>query len=151
MGRTGLSTGLGLQDEELQSYLQTIRRNGSHGKIYQVTGTTSKTPIRADTNSGSLGRKRKGGEAALPTNPKTGHAGKRKTKMQAIQEIGLREGKHACCMALGTIQKSAKYPRNNPLTTPHSCNTMKEKPSPRATKNVVRPSSATTQQKRLTA
>ena len=36
--------------------------------------TPSKTPIRADSNRDSHGRKRNGGEAASPTNTKKGHA-----------------------------------------------------------------------------
>ena len=41
-------------------------------------GTPYKTPIRADANSVSRGRKHKQGGFALPTKPKKGHAGKRK-------------------------------------------------------------------------
>ena len=55
-------------------------------------------------------------------------------KMQAIQEIGQPEGKHACCMDPGTLQKSAKYWRKTPPSMPHSGHTMKEKPAPAATK-----------------
>ena len=66
------------------------------------SGQTPTVPVMAENE-------RERGETALPTNPKTGHSGKRKTKIQAIQAIGRPEGKHACCMDLGTLQKSAKY------------------------------------------
>ena len=42
-------------------------------------GIPSKTPIRADTNRAIHGRKRKGGEAASPTNPQKGRTSKIKT------------------------------------------------------------------------
>ena len=48
-------------------------------KIYE-DGNTSKTPPRADASRASHGRKRKGGEAASPTNPETGCVGKSKTR-----------------------------------------------------------------------
>ena len=48
-------------------------------KIYKG-GTTSKNPIREDTDRTSHGRKRKGREDSSPTNPKKGRSGKRKTK-----------------------------------------------------------------------
>ena len=56
-------------------------------KVYEG-GTTSKTPIGADSNRASHGRKQKGRAANLTTNTKKGRAGKRKAKMQAIQVIG---------------------------------------------------------------
>ena len=43
-------------------------------------GTLSKILTRAETNGDGYSRKRKGGEAASPTNPEKGCAGKRKTK-----------------------------------------------------------------------
>ena len=46
-------------------------------QIYEW-GTYSKSPIREDNNCDSNARKRKGGEAALPTIPKKRCAGKRK-------------------------------------------------------------------------
>ena len=94
--KLGLSTRLGLRDEELQIYLRTILNNGSHGKIYKGNGTTYETKIRADANRASHVRKRKGRGAASPTNPETGRAGKRKKKMQDIRAIVQPEGKHAC-------------------------------------------------------
>ena len=48
-------------------------------KVYKG-GTPSKIPIRVDVNRASNGRKLKRGEAALPTNPEKGRAGKRRTK-----------------------------------------------------------------------
>ena len=42
--------------------------------------TPSKTITGADSNCGIRVRKIKGGEYALPTNPKKGHTGKRNTK-----------------------------------------------------------------------
>ena len=43
-------------------------------KIYKYD-TTSKIPIRVDTNRASFGRKQKGVESASPTNLETGHSG----------------------------------------------------------------------------
>ena len=48
-------------------------------------GKPSKTPIREDANHVSLGRKRKGGEFALPTNLEKSHNGKRKTNHSGHQ------------------------------------------------------------------
>ena len=48
-------------------------------KIYEGENT-SKIPTRAYANRASRGSKRKGVEAASPTNPKMGRAGKRKTR-----------------------------------------------------------------------
>ena len=79
MGKTGLSTRLGFLNEELQGYMQNFQDNGSRGKFYEC-GTTSKNTIKADANRASHGRKIKGGESALPTNPEKGRTGKRKAR-----------------------------------------------------------------------
>ena len=108
MGKAGLSTRLVLLDEEIQSYLRHIQNNGSRRKIYEF-GKTSKNPIGADANRAIHGRKQKGTESTLPTNPEMGRAGKHKKKMQAIREIGRPEVKHACCMARVILHKSENY------------------------------------------
>ena len=65
-------------------------------KVYKV-GTPSKTPIRADSNRASHGRKLKVVEAASTTNPKKGHAGKRKTKI-AVYLIDQPTGGKTCLL-----------------------------------------------------
>ena len=49
------------------------------GKIYKGR-KNSKNPLRVDANCASNGRKRKGGEASSPNNPKTGRTDKRNTR-----------------------------------------------------------------------
>ena len=49
-------------------------------KIIYKDVNTSKTPIRAEANRAIHIRKRNVGEAASPTNPETGRAGKRRTR-----------------------------------------------------------------------
>ena len=48
-------------------------------KVYEG-GTPSKTSIGVDVNRDSHDRKRRGGEATSPNNPKKGRVGKRKSK-----------------------------------------------------------------------
>ena len=52
-------------------------------QVYEEQTPSKKIP-RADSNHGSYVRKRKGGEAVSPTNPKKGRAGKRKTKIKSL-------------------------------------------------------------------
>ena len=61
---------------------------------------------RVDANCASHGIKIKGGEAALPTNPDKGRAGKGKKSVQAIRAIGRPEEKHACYMAPDTPRRN---------------------------------------------
>ena len=66
----------------MKSYKDTcelLERMEIEEKTYKG-GSTSKNPTRADSNRAIHGRKRNGGEAALPKTPKTGCAGKRKTR-----------------------------------------------------------------------
>ena len=60
-GKKFLSIGTIFWDEELQSYMRPVLKNGSHGKIYEVW-TTYKNPIREYANRVSRVRKQKGGE-----------------------------------------------------------------------------------------
>ena len=54
--------------------------------------------------------------------------------MQTTQVIVRPEEKYACCIAPGTLQKSAKYSRNTQPNEPHNGHTTKNKPSPTALK-----------------
>ena len=68
-------------------------------KIYEGRNT-SKTQPREDANRASHGRKRKGGEAASPTNPDTSRTGKRKTRNAGHPSDRLTRGK--TCLLHGT-------------------------------------------------
>ena len=57
--------------------------------------------------------------------------------------------RHACCMALVTIPKSAKCLRNTPKNTSHSDHSNTRKPAPEATSD-PKPPSLKTRRKRLT-
>ena len=58
--------------------MQNILNNGNHREIYEG-GNNYKNLTREYTNRASHVGKKKGGESKFPTNPETGHAGKRKT------------------------------------------------------------------------
>ena len=96
-----------------------------------------------------VGNERKENTPCLPTPRRAAMASARK-KIQATRSIDRPEEKHACCTAPGTLRNSTKYSSNNLPSTPRSCHTMINKPDQAATKNLVRPSSLTAQQKRWT-
>ena len=65
-------------------------------------GTYSKTTTISDTNHVSHGRKHKGEEAALPTNPKKVRSGKRKKNHAGHLSDRTTAKKHDWCMDPGT-------------------------------------------------
>ena len=95
------------------------------------------------------GNKRDENPPLLPT-PRQAALESARQEMQAIQEIVRPEEKNTCCMAPGNKQKSVKYSRITPPSTPCSGHTKKnkKKPDTAATKNEVRLSILTAQQKR---
>ena len=71
--------------------------------------STSKKYIRLDANHDIRVRKQKVGEAAFPTKPKKGRAGKRKIKIQSIQSrIQSVQKTYDSCVAPYTPLRSAK-------------------------------------------
>ena len=72
-------------------------------KIYEG-GNTSKTLPMADANRASHGSKRKGVEAASPTNPETARAGKRKTRNAGHPSDRLTGGK--TCLLYGPMHST---------------------------------------------
>ena len=72
-------------------------------KIYKG-GNTSKTTTRADANRASYGRKRKGGEDALPNKPETGCSGKREKK--SVGHPSDRPTRGKICLLHGPVQST---------------------------------------------
>ena len=100
-------------------------------------GAPSKITARSYSNNASHGRKRNGGEAASPTNPKKGRADKRKKIMQSVWAISRPVTKYDLCMAPDTPPRSLKYSRNTQKSVSRSRPT--NKPALVATKSVVSP------------
>ena len=70
--------------------------------------TKDKHPLKIpmpDANRDSNARKRKGGEAALPINPKKGHAGKRRTK-NTVSPSEKTTGADKTCLLHGPVNSS---------------------------------------------
>ena len=91
---------------EMKSYKATcelFERMEAAGKIYGG-GNTSKNPPREDANRASHGSKRKGVEAASPTNPETARAGKRKTRNAGHPSDRLTGGK--TCLLYGPMHST---------------------------------------------
>ena len=89
------------------------------------------------------GIEREDGPPHHPTPRRATLSSTRKT-MQSIQAMHQPvQKRHACCMALDTLSKSANYLRTNTKSTAHSSHLKTRKPAPTAT-SVPRPSSLTT-------
>ena len=122
-------------EDEMSSYKATcniFKRMEVAEKVYG-DGTTSKTPIREDSNRASHVSKWQGGEVASPTNPKKGCSDKRKTRNASNPSNKTTWGKNSCCMNPENLQKRAKYSRNTPPGTLRSGHTINNKPAPTVT------------------
>ena len=87
--------------------MRTTQNIGSRRKI-EERGNTSKSPPRADTNRASHDKKRKVGESASPTNPKTVHSGNRRTINAGHPSNLLNEGKTCLFNGPGHSTKECK-------------------------------------------
>ena len=114
-----------------------IRENYSKEWKQQKKSTKTETLLKLQlgqmpTVPVMAGNEREENPPRLPT-PRRAALASARHKMQAIRAIGRPEGKHACCMAPGTLRKSAKYSRITPPSMPHSGN-IKKNPNPAAKK-----------------
>ena len=114
-------------------------------------GAPSQNTQWEEAERASFDRETKEGGAASSSNPEKFRAGKRK-RNDGVHSIGELTGetKRACCMALGTLPKSAKCLRTTPKKTPRSSHLKTSEPDPSATTNTLRPSSLTARCKKLT-
>ena len=78
-------------------------------KVYEY-GTTSKTPIREDSNRASHGRKRQGGEVASHTKPIKGSTGNCKTRNEGYTRNRLIGGKTCLLHGHSHSSKEVKLP-----------------------------------------
>ena len=106
--------------------------------------TPSKTPIMEDSNCDRHVRKRKGGEAASPTNREKGRAGKRKIKNTGHPSDASTSAKKSCILhGPGCSSEECKRPKIYSEITPYSGLIKINKPTPAANLSVVNLSSST--------
>ena len=104
--------------------------------VYRV-GTPDKTTTRVYANHAIHGRKLKGGEAASPTNPKKGCAGKRNKKHAGHPRKRPTKTKYDFCMGPDTHKRSGAYWRITLISTPYIGHKKTKNPNPAANPSVA--------------
>ena len=120
-------------------------------QVYEV-GTPSKiTTHREYANLASHGRKHKGGESTLPTNPEKGRTGNQKKNYSGHPSDQTTSDRTYVLHDPDTPQRSVKYWRNTPTSTPRSGPKKRKNPSLDSNTSVVSPSSFTARCRKSTA